>query len=532
MPSDIIPVRRALISVSDKTGIVELANSLSRRGIEILSTGGTAAAIHAAGTPVREVSDLTGFPEILGGRVKTLHPRVHGGLLARRDDSEHRQTLHEHGIPPIDLLLIDLYPFESVVAAGGDRDQCVETIDIGGPAMIRSAAKNHRFVCVVTDREDYPRLLDQLESTGGGTSLEFRTDLAGIALSRTAAYDTSIANWIAKEAGVTEPRRLLIAGEFERLLRYGENPHQRAAFYRDLSGLPGSGTIHLIQGKPLSYNNILDLDAGLALIGEFRPETDGPTCAIIKHGNPCGVACGPTIQDAYRRALACDRTSAFGGIVVFNAELTGDAAWEITGIFTEVVVAPTVEPEARGCLSGKPNLRLLEVNAVPTDVRETLHVRQVAGGFLRQGSDNGGRPLDAGDLTIVTRRKPSEDETRTMLFAWKVVKHATSNAIVFCRGCSTVGIGAGQVSRVDSTRIAAWKADNVAEPTFPGGSNPGVTAASDAFLPFADSIEEMARAGVTALVQPGGSIRDNDIIRAADSAGIAMAFTGIRQFRH
>jgi phosphoribosylaminoimidazolecarboxamide formyltransferase/IMP cyclohydrolase len=529
MPN-LVPVGRALISVSEKTGLIDLATALHRRGVELISTGGTAAALRAAGLPVRDVAEVTGFPEMMDGRVKTLHPMVHGGLLALRDDDEHLVAMAAHGIEPIDLLVVNLYPFEATVARGGSYEDCVENIDIGGPAMIRAAAKNHRFVAVVTDPQDYQPLLDQLAAQDGATSHAFRQKLALTAYSRTAAYDAAVSAWMAQALDCATPRRRAFAGTLAQGLRYGENPHQSAAFYSDGSQRPGVATARQWQGKELSYNNINDTDAAFELVAEFAPQ-DGPAVAIIKHANPCGVARGATLAEAYQRAYDCDRTSAFGGIVALNQPLDAATAEEITGIFTEVVIAPGADAEARAVFAGKKNLRLLTTEGLPDPLAPGLAWRQVAGGFLVQDRDNG--RLLARDLKVVTRRKPTEAEIADMLFAWRVAKHVKSNAIVYVRDGATVGIGAGQMSRVDSTRIAARKAQDMAEALgLPQAPTIGSVVASDAFFPFADGLLAAAEAGATAVIQPGGSMRDDEVIAAADAAGLAMVFTGQRHFRH
>jgi phosphoribosylaminoimidazolecarboxamide formyltransferase/IMP cyclohydrolase len=530
MTVDLVPIRRALISVSDKTGLAELAAALAARGVELVSTGGTAAALREAGLPVRDVAALTDFPEMLDGRVKTLHPMVHGALLAVRDDAAHAAALDEYGIDPIDLLVVNLYPFEATVAAGGGYADCVEQIDIGGPAMLRAAAKNHAFVTVVTDVEDYAPLLAELERTGGATSLAFRKAQALTAYGRTAAYDAAVSGWLAAALGEPAPRRRSFAGTLAETLRYGENPHQAAAFYRDGSGRPGVATARQLQGKALSYNNINDTDAAFELVAELAPE-DGPACAIIKHANPCGVARGPSLAAAWRAAHDCDRTSAFGGIVALNRTLDAETAAAIAKIFTEVVIAPDVTDEAAAVFAARKNLRLLVTGGLPDPALPTLAWRQVAGGFLVQGRD--GARLRTDELRVVTRRAPSEAELADLAFAWTVAKHVKSNAIVYARRGATVGIGAGQMSRVDSTRIAARKARDMAEALgLPEPPTVGSVVASDAFFPFPDGLLAAAEAGATAVIQPGGSIRDDEVIAAADTAGLAMVFTGVRHFRH
>jgi phosphoribosylaminoimidazolecarboxamide formyltransferase/IMP cyclohydrolase len=526
--TDPVAPRRALLSVSDKTGLLDLARALAARGVELLSTGGTARELRAAELPVTDVAEVTGFPEMMDGRVKTLHPRVHGGLLALRDDPGHVAAMAAHGIPAIDLLVVNLYPFEATVARGAGHDEAVEMIDIGGPAMIRAAAKNHAHVAVVIDPEDYGALLDELAASGG-TTLAFRRRLALTAYSRTAAYDAAVSSWLAAAIGERTPRRRAFAGTLAQPLRYGENPHQRAAFYRDGSARPGVATAVQLQGRELSFNNINDTDAAVELVAEFG--ADAPACAIIKHANPCGVATGATLAEAYARAYDCDRTSAFGGIVALNRPLDAATARAICEIFTEVVIAPGADAGARAVFAGKPNLRLLTTEALPDPAAPGLAFRQVAGGFLVQDRDAG--RIGAADLKVVTRRAPTAAETADLLFAWRVAKHVKSNAIVYAKDGATVGIGAGQMSRVDSTRIAARKAEDMAEALgLPASPARGAVVASDAFFPFADGLLAAAAAGATAVIQPGGSVRDAEVIAAADAAGLAMVFTAMRHFRH
>ncbi|QDL91787.1 bifunctional phosphoribosylaminoimidazolecarboxamide formyltransferase/IMP cyclohydrolase [Paroceanicella profunda] len=528
MTTDIVPIRRALLSVSDKTGLIDLARALHAAGVELLSTGGSAGALREAGLPVRDVAEVTGFPEMMDGRVKTLHPMVHGGLLALRDDAGHVAAMEEHGIAPIDLLVVNLYPFEATVARGAEYDTCIENIDIGGPAMIRAAAKNHGFVTTVVDVEDYAPLLEELAQ--GGTSLAFRKRMALTAYARTAAYDAAVSAWLADAIAEEAPRRRAVAGTLAQTLRYGENPHQSAAFYRDGSTRPGVSSAAQLQGKELSYNNINDTDAAFELVAEFDP-AEGPAVAIIKHANPCGVARGASFEEAYQAAYDCDRTSAFGGIVALNGALDGATAKRITEIFTEVVIAPEVTDEAREIFAAKKNLRLLVTGGLPDVTAPGRTWRQVSGGYLVQDRDNG--RLSLPDLRVVTKRAPTEAEMADMLFAWRVAKHVKSNAIVYVKGGATVGVGAGQMSRVDSSRIAARKAGDMAEalglselPTI------GSAVASDAFFPFADGLLAAAEAGATAVIQPGGSMRDAEVIAAADEAGLAMVLTGMRHFRH
>ena len=524
-----VPLRRALISVSDKTGLTDFATALDAQGVELLSTGGTARALREAGLPVRDVSEVTGFPEMMDGRVKTLHPMVHGGLLALRDDDSHVAAMQAHGIGAIDLLVVNLYPFEATVASGADYDSCVENIDIGGPAMIRAGAKNHAFVSVVVDPGDYGDLLAELDANGG-TTLPFRQRLARTAYARTAAYDAAVSTWMAGAQGDPAPRRRAFAGTLKQTMRYGENPHQQAAFYTDGSGRPGVATATQHQGKALSYNNINDTDAAFELVAEFAPE-DGPACAIIKHANPCGVARGATLAEAYRTAFDCDRTSAFGGIVALNTTLDRAMAEEVVRIFTEVVIAPGADDDARAVFAAKTNLRLLTTGALPDARAAVTCVRQVAGGLLVQDKDTGHVP--EADLQVVTKRAPSAAEMADLRFAWTVAKHVKSNAIVYARDGATVGVGAGQMSRLDSSTIAALKAGRMGvELGLPDTPAKGSVVASDAFFPFADGLTAAAEAGATAVIQPGGSMRDDAVIAAADAAGLAMVFTGMRHFRH
>ena len=528
--TNLVPIGRALISVSDKSGLLDLARALHGMGVELISTGGTSGMLRTAGLPVRDVSDVTGFPEMMDGRVKTLHPLVHGGLLALRDDDEHLVAMAAHGIEPIDLLIVNLYPFEETVAKGADHATCIENIDIGGPAMIRAAAKNHKFVAVVTDPADYAPLLDQLRAQDGATSLAFRQKLALSAYAKTAAYDTAVSTWLAGEIKEKAPRNRSFAGKLAQTLRYGENPHQSAAFYTDGSKREGVATARQWQGKELSYNNINDTDAALELVAEFAP-ADGPACAIIKHANPCGVGRASSLKDAYLRSYHCDQTSAFGGIVALNMPLDGETAEEIIKIFTEVVIAPGASDEAKAIFATKKNLRLLTTAGLPDPRAAGLAFKQVSGGLLVQDRDNGW--ISAADLKVVTKRAPTEAELADLLFAWKVAKHVKSNAIVYVKDGATVGVGAGQMSRVDSTRIAARKSQDMAEAL--GLAQPltqGSVVASDAFFPFPDGLLTAAEAGATAVIQPGGSMNDAQVIAAADEAGLAMVFTGMRHFRH
>jgi len=525
MTSD-ITVRRALLSVSDKTGLIEFAKGLAAANVQILSTGGTASALREAGVEVTDVSSVTGFPEIMDGRVKTLHPKIHGGLLARRDNDAHLAAMKAEGIEGIDLLAVNLYPFEQTLAKTDDRTQLIENIDIGGPAMIRAAAKNHDFLTLACDPADYNEIIDAINNDGG-TSLALRQRLAAKAFARTASYDAAIAGWMADTQDDKLPAMTSFAGVKALELRYGENPHQQAALYRNGNARPGVGNAEQIQGKPLSYNNINDTDAAFELVGEF----DEPTIAIIKHANPCGVASAADLPSAWDAALAADPVSAFGGIVAMNRTLDAATAQKVTSIFTEVVIAPTASDEAKAILAAKPNLRLLLTGAMPDRSASFATVKSVAGGFLSQTRDNGMITRD--DLKIVTDIAPTEAQIADMLFAWKVAKHVKSNAIIFVKELSTAGVGAGQMSRVDSARIAAHKARDMAAHN--GWDQPrtiGSVAASDAFFPFADGLETLIEAGASAVIQPGGSMRDDEVIAAANKAGIAMVMTGMRHFNH
>ena len=526
---DLAHVKRALLSVSDKTGLVELGRALASHGVELLSTGGTAKALREAGLDVKDVAEVTGFPEMMDGRVKTLHPVVHGGLLALRDNDEHVAAMNEHNIGGIDLVVVNLYPFEETVAKGAAYDEVIENIDIGGPAMIRSAAKNHGFVNVVVDTEDYAAVIAELSANSGATTYKLRQRLAQTAYARTAAYDTAVSTWMAEQVEST-PRRRTFGGTLAQTLRYGENPHQQAAFYTDGTNRPGVATAEQHQGKELSYNNINDTDAAFELVSEFAP-ANGPACAIIKHANPCGVATGSTMIEAYTRAFDCDRTSAFGGIIALNQTLDGATAEAISDIFTEVVIAPDADADAIEIFAKKKNLRLLTTNGLADPTTAKLTARQVSGGWLVQDKDIG--RISADDLKVVTKRQPTDQELSDLLFAWTVAKHVKSNAIIYVKDGATVGVGAGQMSRVDSTRIAARKAQDMAEAMgLPAPLTQGSVVASDAFFPFADGLVTAAEAGATALIQPGGSMRDDEVIAAADAAGLAMVFTNMRHFRH
>ncbi len=523
-------IRRALISVSDKTGLIEFAAALSAKGVKLVSTGGTAVAIAQAGLPVTDVSEATGMPEMMDGRVKTLHPKVHGGLLYIRGNAEHESEAAQHAIDPIDLLVVNLYPFEETMARGADYDTCIENIDIGGPAMIRAAAKNHEGVAVVVDPSDYASVLDEMNASGGGTSLPFRTHLAAKAFARTAAYDAGISNWFAATLSDDAPDWRAFGGKLAARMRYGENPHQKAAVYLSPDRRPGVATAEQHQGKELSYNNLNDTDAAFELVAEFA-NSDKAAVAIIKHANPCGVAIGDTVKEAYARALACDPQSAFGGIIALNRIIDADAAEEMTKIFTEVVIAPDATPQARAIFARKKNLRLLTTGTLPDPRTAGVLVRSIAGGLLVQSRDNS--VVEDLDLKVVTKRAPTPAELADLQFAFKVAKHVKSNAIVYVKGGATVGIGAGQMSRVDSVRIAAWKAEESAKAAgLKAPLTKGSVVASDAFFPFADGLIAAADAGVTAIIQPGGSVKDDEVIAAADARGLAMVFTGIRHFRH
>ena len=520
-------IARALISVSDKTGLIDLGRFLVGNDVEILSTGGSAQKLRDAGVPVVEVADFTGFPEIMDGRVKTLQPMIHGGLLGVRSNEVHMAQMQEHGIQPIDLLVVNLYPFEATVARGAPFDECIENIDIGGPALIRAAAKNHGDVTVVVDPKDYVTVMTEMAHNDGATTPDLRRRLAASAYARTGAYDAAISNWFGSQIGEPFPRTLALGGTLAQHLRYGENPHQQAAFYTGGEARPGVATAEQVQGKELSFNNLNDTDAAFELVAEF---TDGPACAIIKHANPCGVATGDNLLEAYERAYACDTTSAFGGIVALNGTLDGDAARKITEIFTEVIIAPDADDEARAVLAEKKNLRLLLTGEMPDPAAAGMTARTLAGGILLQGRD---AALVSDDLKVVSKRRPTDQEMADMMFAFTVCKHVKSNAIVYARDGATVGIGAGQMSRVDSSKIAASKAAEMGrEQGLAESPAKGSVVASDAFFPFADGLLAAAEAGAMAVIQPGGSVRDEEIIAAADEAGLAMVLTGMRHFRH
>ena len=526
---DQVPIKRALLSVFDKTGLIDLATALSALGVELLSTGGSAKALKDAGLPVKDVSDITGFPEIMDGRVKTLHPSVHGGLLAIRDADDHMDSMREHNIPEIDLLVVNLYPFEEVMKSGADNDSIIENIDIGGPAMLRAAAKNHAYVTVLTSPDDYGVFIDEL-GEDASTSHATRKRLAQATFARTAVYDSAISNWMASAFDIMSPPSRGIGGSLLQTMRYGENPHQQAALYATPEVRPGVAHAQQIQGKQLSYNNINDTDAAFELVSEFDP-AQSAAVAIIKHANPCGVATGLNLTEAYQAAFSCDPVSSFGGIIAMNRTLDAEAARAMVEIFTEVIIAPDADEEARAVLAGKKNLRLLLTGELADPRTPGLSFKTVAGGLLVQDRDAAN--VDDMDFRIVTKRKPSDAELADMRFAFRVAKHVKSNAIIYVKDGATVGIGAGQMSRVDSSRIAARKAVDAAEAAgWPEPKTLGSVVASDAFFPFADGLLSAAEAGATAVIQPGGSMRDEDVIAAADEAGLAMVFTGNRHFRH
>ncbi|PZO50308.1 MAG: bifunctional phosphoribosylaminoimidazolecarboxamide formyltransferase/inosine monophosphate cyclohydrolase [Alphaproteobacteria bacterium] len=527
--TEFLPIKRALISVSDKTGLIEHAKALAGLGTALVSTGGTHKAIADAGLEVQDVSAVTGFPEMMDGRVKTLHPKVHGGLLALRDNAEHTKAMKEHGIEGFDVLYVNLYPFEATVARGADFETCIENIDIGGPAMIRAAAKNYGFIAVATDVEDMEAILAEAKAHGG-TTVALRKKLSAKAFARTGAYDAAISEWYANQLEDKAPAYRALGGKLRQSLRYGENPHQSAAFYVTGEHRFGVSTAKQLQGKELSYNNLNDTDAAFELVAEFDPK-ESAAVAIIKHANPCGVATGGDLLEAYKRALECDSTSAFGGIVALNRRLDKASAEAIAEIFTEVVIAPEADEDAVAVFAKKKNLRLLVTGGLPDPTSPGLYVKTVAGGFLAQNRDNG--RINAADLKFVTKKKPGDAQVRDMIFAFKVAKHVKSNAIVYVKDGATVGIGAGQMSRVDSARVARLKAEDVAHAN--GWREPktiGSVCASDAFFPFPDGLLQAVQAGANCVIQPGGSIRDEEVIKAADEAEIAMALTGMRHFRH
>jgi phosphoribosylaminoimidazolecarboxamide formyltransferase/IMP cyclohydrolase len=531
------PVRRALLSVSDKTGLIDFAKGLAALGVSLISTGGTAKAIADAGLKVTDVASVTGFPEMMDGRIKTLHPKVHGGLLALRDEPGHAKAMKEHGIEGIDLLVCNLYPFEATVARKASFEETVENIDIGGPAMIRAASKNHGYVAVIVDVEDYAATLAELQANKGALSLATRKQLAARAYARTAAYDAAISTWFGQELAMaqkpeerTPPRRFAIAGHLKQSLRYGENPHQGAAFYTTGDNRFGVATATQVGGKELSFNNINDTDAAYECVAEFDPKATA-AIAIVKHANPCGVATAATLAEAYKLALRCDPVSAFGGIVACNRKLDAETATELAKIFTEVIIAPDADDEARKILSAKKNLRLLIAHGLPDPTTPGMNLRTVAGGFLLQSRDNG--RIAEKDLRVVTKRKPTDRELKDLIFAFRVAKHVKSNTIVYAKDGATVGVGAGQMSRIDSVRIAAWKAQEAAKAAgLTESLAKGSAVASDAFFPFADGLLAAADAGATAVIQPGGSMRDEEVIAAADDRNLTMVFAGMRHFRH
>lgn len=523
-----VKIKRAIISVSNKSGLADFARKLKEFGVEILSTGGTATMLKQEGIDVIDIASYTGFPEIMDGRVKTLHPRVHGGILAARDKETHQAAMQENNIESIDMVVANLYPFVETLKEGGSYPECIEKIDIGGPAMIRASAKNHDFVTVVTDPQDYNKVLENMTENDGATTYSLRRQLAANAFSLTATYDANISSWLAAQIDENEfPRRISFSGNWRETLRYGENPHQRAAIYMDGSNRPGVALANQVQGKQLSYNNLNDTDAAFELVAEF----DDPAVVIIKHANPCGVARGPNTLEAYQRALRCDPTSAYGGIVALNRPLDAETAKAIISVFCEVIIAPAIEHDALDILKPKQNIRVLTTGAMPDIKDHRRMVKTIAGGLLIQDIDNG--IISEDDIKIVSEREPTVQELKDMFFAFKVAKHVKSNAIVYAKDGATCGIGAGQMSRIDSTVIAARKAADAAKAAgFEHSLAKGSVVASDAFFPFPDGLIAAAEAGVTAVIQPGGSIRDEEVIEAADERGLAMVFTGMRHFRH
>jgi len=515
-------IKVALLSVSDKTGLVELAGELSAMGIKILSTGGTGRTLKEAGIEYLPVSEHTGFPEILDGRVKTLHPRIHAGILARHGDQEHLDTLEEKDIPPIGLVVVNLYPFVQTVSRPGvTKSEAIEKIDIGGPTLIRAAAKNHETVTVVVDPGDYGRIVEEIRGSGGSTSGETRADLALKAFTHTASYDAAISGYLSSQGDEDElPEALDMSMVREASLRYGENPQQKAALYRPRFSPPGGiVAAEQMHGKHLSFNNYLDLDAAVRLVREF----DETACSIIKHNNPCGSATGESVREAYVKALSCDPVSAFGSIIAFNRPVTLEAAEELSSLFVEAVVAPEYEEGSFETLSRKKNIRIMKMDpeARPSDITADLDIKTVSGGLLVQQLDSW--LFADGKWKVVTKRQPTEEELKDLVFGWKICKHVKSNAIVFAKECTGIGIGAGQMSRVDSVRLAGTKSQHSLE---------GAVMASDAFFPFRDGLDEAAKLGITAVIQPGGSVRDEEVIEAADEQGLAMVFSGMRHFRH
>ncbi len=520
-------ITRALLSVSDKTGLVDFAKKLAEHNIELLSTGGTAKALRDAGLKVKDVSAHTGFPEIMDGRVKTLHPKIHGGILAIRDHEDHQKSMKDHDIAPIDLVVVNLYPFRETLQSGADTDTVIENIDIGGPAMVRASAKNHADVTIITDPDDYSSVIQELSEQNGTTCYETRRKLAGKAFAHTAAYDSAIAKWFSSQTQTPFPKEFSMAGKLLQTLRYGENPHQRAALYCDGTKRAGVSTATMLQGKELSYNNLNDTDAAFELVSEF----EAPTVAIIKHANPCGVASADTMLDAYKLAYRCDPVSAFGGIIALNRSLDAHTAKEILKIFVEVIIAPSIDSDALEILKSKPNVRVLQTGIMADPTEKRYAIKTISGGLLVQDQDFA--RITAADLKLVTKRAPTEKELHDLLFAFTVGKHVKSNAIVYAKNSATVGIGAGQMSRLDSSRIAARKGQDAADAIkAPENLTVGSVLASDAFFPFADGLIAAAEAGITAIIQPGGSIKDAEVIAAADERNLAMVFTGIRHFRH
>lgn len=528
MSNAIVPIKRALLSVFDKAGMADFAKALAGLGVELVSTGGTSKLIASTGAAVRDVSDLTGFPEMMDGRVKTLHPKVHGGLLSVRDNPTHQASMDEHQIGAIDLVVVNLYPFEETIAKGASYDETIENIDIGGPAMIRSAAKNHAYVTVIVDPADYDAVLEHIR-TSGGVPYELRQRLAAKAYARTAAYDSVISGWFANTLDYAEMPYRSFAGRLKEVMRYGENPHQWAAFYTTGEQRPGVATARQVQGKALSYNNLNDTDAAFELVSEFDPAV--PAVAIIKHANPCGFAIGKTLIEAYQLAHRTDPVSAFGGIVALNQTIDGPTATEIVKVFTEVIVAPDATDEAVQIIAAKKNLRLLLTGALADPKAPGLTVKSLAGGLLVQGRDD--RNVDDTEFKVVTKKQPTEAELRDLKIAMKLAKHVKSNAIIYVKDGATVGIGAGQMSRLDSSRVAHRKSIDAAEAAgIAGALTAGSVVASDAFFPFPDGMLAAVEAGATAVIQPGGSVNDDKVIAAADEAGVTMIMTGMRHFRH
>ncbi|GLQ16689.1 bifunctional phosphoribosylaminoimidazolecarboxamide formyltransferase/IMP cyclohydrolase [Maritalea porphyrae] len=524
-----VTIKRALLSVSDKTGLADFARHLVANGVELISTGGTKKMLEDENIPVVDVAEVTGFPEIMDGRVKTLHPKIHGGLLGRRDSDSHKSAMRIHQISNIDMLVSNLYPFVATVKSGADYDTVIENIDIGGPAMIRAAAKNHAAVTVIVDPDDYEKVMEEINEHGE-VPLKSRQRFAAKAYARTAAYDAAISSWFAETLEFDDIPYRSFSGKLDQVMRYGENPHQWAAFYKDGSDRVGVATAEQIQGKALSYNNINDTDAAFELVSEFDPK-EHAAVAIIKHANPCGVGLGADLAEAYEKALRCDPVSAFGGIVALNREIDADVAEKIVEVFTEVIIAPSATPQALAVFEAKKNLRLLLTGDLTNTKAEGLTVKSVSGGLLVQSRDN--KSVADCDLNVVTKRQPTEQEMLDLKVAAIVAKHVKSNAVIYTKDGATVGIGAGQMSRVDSSRTAHRKSKDAAKAMKQKGAlTEGSVVASDAFFPFADGLLAAVDAGATAVIQPGGSIRDDEVIAAADEAGIAMVFTGMRHFRH